>query len=265
MNDVNLYFFLLKFYFDAQFFRNMAATANAKLDDIFSMNDILNEFVQFLPILTLSNFIRSFPQHKYDQLSSIKEVYALEKSIDYSKLQIGICCTNSNDTRVICTDIETNKVDSNTVRSLIDKHTYTYQETVTVNRIRIAHMHGLIQVILTKLYGKQYVDQTISATDSIGLHDVAEIEENFDSDSPYYEKSPRAVAAHFVLLFLAVILPVDRVTLQSRYFWLYTAYYHERIRCGAIASGYYEDEEYSFSFQNGDKSIRKVCIVTINR
>ena len=230
----------------------MAALTDAELDDIFWMNHILNDFVQFLPILTLSNFIRSFPEYKYDQLSAIKEVYAFEKSIHYSKLKI----TSNRFNEPHVTDIETDKFDSNTVRTLIEKHTNTLQEiAVTVNRIQIAHMDELFRVFLTKLHGKEHLEQTISATDSIGLHDVLQIEDNFDSEKSYNEQTSKAVAAHFVLLFLAVILPLDRVTLQSGYFWLYTGYYDEGYAL------YIAEEGYSFTFQNGDKSIRKVGIV----
>ena len=73
---------------------NVPTTAT---DGLFSVKVILSEFIQYLPIYTLSNFIRSFPDYPYNELQIMKDVYEYEAALEY-KFRIGHWSTTKIET-----------------------------------------------------------------------------------------------------------------------------------------------------------------------
>ena len=60
-----------------------AGPLSTAAEELFSVRNILNDFIQFLPIYSLSNFMRSFPEYDYGEFDIMKEVYKSEAWMNY--------------------------------------------------------------------------------------------------------------------------------------------------------------------------------------
>ena len=172
-----------------------------ELDGVFSMNIILNQFVQFVPVLTLSNFMRSFPDYEYDGLPSVKKVFANQEALDWGKLKLGLPF------------LEPNVKDFENMDSAEKSLSSGYRETRDHSETRVFDMSQLITLFFGSWRGLDRVNEMIILSDSVGLDDLVRFEANYIENKG--QRRDTLNVEYFCLLFLNVIFPIDPKTIRS--------------------------------------------------
>lgn len=215
------------------------------VDGLLSMNIILDEFVQFLPIFTLSNFIRSFPDYEYDALPIMKAVYEYEATLDYSKLRDG----NWWETTKV------DNIDTDDVVSLIEPKDVScgyIDQDIELHKTTVRNMAELIQLVKGSQqrynYGLEGVNKTIGMADSIGLGDLLSLNANYDAKSTNHQTSK------MVLGFLMICLPLN----GTADYVVYRCYEYRRTWGGASASDDDISKTWTFAFEFEKGKVRKV-------
>ena len=214
-------------------------------DGLFSMNIILNEFIQYLPIFTLSNFMRSFPEYEYNELPIMKKVYQYEAALDYSKLRGGNWWES--------TKVE--NVETDDVVSLIEPEDVScgyVDQDITLHKTTVQNMSQLIQLVKGSQdrygYRLEGVNKTIGMADSIGLGDLLSLEANYDAKNANHQTSK------MLLGFLMVCLPLTGTADYA----VYRCYEYVRKWGGASASDDDIDKTWTFAFEFEKGKVRKV-------
>ena len=218
---------------------------------VLSINIILNEFIQYLPIYTLSNLIRSFPDYTYTELPIMKKVCAYESALDYSTFKLSY----HGGLRI--TTIESN--DAGKVVEVAEINCGMVSQRTTSHETKVYDAAQLIQVFTgsqSEYNAVEKVNEMIQRVDSIGLGDLLNLKANYDSKATeeYREQSQTWKTAFVCSGFLKILLPLDNKMEHT----VYRSYEYTRCYGGASRSDDDIDETWNFAYQYAPGIVRKL-------
>merc|ERR1712176_1434989 len=118
------------------------------------------------------------------------------------------------------------------------------------NKFHVSCTKQLVEEFTSHLCNSKFMWKTIDAIDSIGLLDLMQINQKYDSTKS--NKGKDVIPAHFCLMFIKVILPLNGDGL-----WIYYSCV-EGEDFDRVHLDVYSIKIHSFTFQNGNKSLRKI-------
>jgi len=179
---------------------------------LFSMKNVLSDLMEFLPIYTLSNFMRTFSDYEYGEFEIIKNVYKEEAWMNYhlywsSWQKVEDEEGPQTESLVLIRKWKLRRGPQfereTKIRKIRKKHEPVGQQT------RIRSISQLIEAYKGCM-GLAGFDELRETMDSIGLNDLINIKGLFNDGTPNRHQSKEFTTALFCIVFLWICLPIDK-------------------------------------------------------